>query len=134
MSDPYPIAASPQPDCIELIEINLRIYDEGDFQTAHTWKFTPLRSVKIVGEAADEIWQRWTQLPDGQPARCHTPQFGVRFFQNAQTTLQASICWECNNIFINCGGSFSSYNFNARAPISRDLLNLVEHHLNIEAP
>ena len=37
-------------------------------------------------------------LPGGQPARCHMPGFGLRFGWPRE--LYVSICFRCNNIFV----------------------------------
>lgn len=45
------------------------------------------------------ILELWRALPAGDPSRCHTPAFGLRFLRGGAVTLEASICWECDNIF-----------------------------------
>ncbi len=58
--------------------------------------------------------------------RCHCPSFGLRFYSNNKPHLQASICWECNNIFIDMGEQALSYEFDAEHPHSKELLALVK--------
>jgi hypothetical protein len=53
----------------------------------------------IEGQAAQEIANLFRQLPSGNPARCHTPPFGLRFYTVDGLQSQCSICWECNNIY-----------------------------------
>ena len=79
-------------------------------------------SVKLEGEQALSIAALWRQLPPGHQARCHTPPFGLRFFVEEDVVCQASICWECDNIFGDVGGTSFCYEFSSKRPISRKLL------------
>lgn len=74
----------------------------------------------IEGQAAQEIANLFRQLPSGNPARCHTPPFGLRFYTVDGLQSQCSICWECNNIY----GDFR-YDFDADHSISQKLLALL---------
>jgi hypothetical protein len=75
---------------------------------------------RIEGKAIQEIAHLFRQLPSGDPARCHTPLFGLRFGTEDSLQRQCSICWECNNIY----GDFQ-YDFDAEASISQNLLALL---------
>ena len=55
-------------------------------------------------------------LPDGRPARCHTPGFGVRFGWPRE--LHVSICFSCNNIYVDD----VMWTFDAHSPQARKLL------------
>lgn len=74
----------------------------------------------IEGQAVQEIVNLFRQLPSGNPARCHTPPLGLRFYTVDGLQRQCSICWECNNIY----GDFQ-YDFDAKDSISQDLLALL---------
>jgi hypothetical protein len=75
---------------------------------------------RIKDRAAQEIANLFRQLPSGNPARCHTPAFGLRFYTEDGLQRQCSICWECNNIY----GDFQ-YDFDAEDSISKNLLALL---------
>jgi hypothetical protein len=60
-------------------------------------------------------------------ARCHIPPFGLRFFTNNQLVCQASVCWECNNIYGHANSNRFSYAFDANASISQELLMKLEN-------
>jgi hypothetical protein len=55
-------------------------------------------------------------LPDGEPARCHTPGFGLRFGRPRE--LYVSLCFSCNNIFVDR----EMVTFDAGSPQARKLL------------
>jgi hypothetical protein len=74
----------------------------------------------VEGQVAQEIANLFRQLPSGQPARCHTPPFGLRFYVENGSQVQCSICWKCNNIY----GDFQ-YDFDAENSISQSLLMLL---------
>ena len=64
----------------------------------------------------------WNKLPPGEEGRCHVPPFGLRFFSRGQLLLEASLCWECNNIFGNIGPNTFWFEFDASATSSKTLL------------
>ena len=83
-------------------------------------------TIRIDGEAAQHIAHLWRQLPPGEQMRCHMPHFGLRFYAGGNLLLQASLCWDCNNIFINQGELDLYFNFNGQHPLSRELLALLK--------
>jgi len=74
-------------------------------------------------------WRRRLQICGDT---CHTASkcvatfhhLGLRFFKNGELQLQASICWECNNIFGDAKGDDFWYEFDAQHNISQKLLAL----------
>ena len=79
-------------------------------------------SVTLAGEAAQRIASLWRQLPPDEMSRCHMPPFGLRFRSGGVVICQASVCWECNNIFGDQGGEPLAYGFDATASVARRLL------------
>jgi len=78
--------------------------------------------VRVTGNAAKTIAALWRSLPAGSQARCHIPPFGLRFFLGEKLVAEASLCWECNNVF---GGTWEGtfgFEFDGEAPASRELL------------
>ncbi|MBM0743820.1 hypothetical protein JOY44_19725 [Phormidium sp. CLA17] len=75
---------------------------------------------RIEDQAVQKIADLFRQLPSGDPARCHTPPFGLRFYTQDSSQRQCSICWQCNNIY----GDFQ-YDFDAEDSISQNLLALL---------
>jgi hypothetical protein len=83
---------------------------------------TGARSVMQEGAPAQRIAELWRSLPPGEQMRCHTPPYGLRFFRDGELLCQASLCWECNNLFGDVQGDDISYVFDAKHPVSQDLL------------
>lgn len=79
---------------------------------------------QVVDDLAQQIADLWRQLPPGEQDRCHYPPFGLRFYNNGKLQLQASLCWECNNIFGDLNGNTIWYEFDAQHQISQKLLEL----------
>jgi hypothetical protein len=77
---------------------------------------------RLVGRDAEEIARLWNELPPGEQARCHVPPFGLRLFSRGVLLLEASLCWDCNNIFGVAGESAFGFEFDASAPSSTALL------------
>jgi hypothetical protein len=82
---------------------------------------------RIEGEVAQQIASLFRQLPPGEPARCHTPPFGLRFYTSGKAQGGCSICWQCNNIL----GDFQ-YDFHAGHPTSEALFSLLKQLSNLE--
>jgi hypothetical protein len=84
------------------------------------------RRVRIVGAHAQYVSGIWRALPEGKQKRCHTPPFGLRFFVAGDLVCEASICWQCNNIFGKAGPDKVFFEFNGSLQISRQLLAVCE--------
>ena len=84
------------------------------------------RSVRATGPEATRIAALWRDLPPGEEARCHTPPFGLRFYFGRRLVCEASICWQCNNIFGNAGDEELFFAFDGSHPTSRELLAACE--------
>jgi hypothetical protein len=80
--------------------------------------------VQIVDELAQQIADLWRHLPSGEQSRCHIPPFGLRFYRNGELQLQASICWECDNIFGDTKGDSFWYAFDSQHQTAQKLLAL----------
>lgn len=80
-------------------------------------------SITLQGADAQRIAELWRSLPPGEQARCHLPPFGLRFRSEERVVCEASICWECDNIFGNAEGLRIHYQFDASHPTSLKLLD-----------
>ena len=80
--------------------------------------------VRLEGEAAQNVARLWRSLPPGEEMRCHVPRYGFRFYHNGTLFLQASACWQCDNIFIDGEGRESFYAFDAQSAPAQKLLTL----------
>ena len=79
-------------------------------------------SVSIGGDDAQRIADLWRSLPPGEQARCHIPPYGLRFRDKERVVCEASICWECDNIYGEANGRQFSYEFDASHATSTMLL------------
>lgn len=86
-----------------------------------------VRFVRIKKETAQKIAYLWRQLPPGEQMRCHYPPFGLRFYMGNKLLVQGSVCWECNNIFVQENGENLIYEFYAQHPHSQQLFALLQH-------
>jgi hypothetical protein len=59
-------------------------------------------------------------LPRGSEARCHMPVFGLRLDPGTADEARLSICFECNNIYLDGGGRRA---FDAESAAGRALLD-----------
>lgn len=87
------------------------------------------RGVRLVGADAERVAEMWRALPEAGQMRCHIPPFGLRFFASGELACEASICWQCNNIFGQAGADEVFFEFDGSAAASRALLQACESTL-----
>lgn len=90
------------------------------------------RIVKVEGELAEQIASLWRKLKSGESARCHIPPFGLRFYFKENVVLQASICWECNNMYLYQGDSCLLYGIDLKQSSAKALFDLLEKIMNLK--
>lgn len=73
-----------------------------------------------------DIWTLWKRLPAGMSMDCHIPVYGLLFKKDQHIFLEASVCWECNNIRILADGKPDFYWFDSKAKDSQQLLLLIK--------
>lgn len=90
-------------------------------------------AVRVQRDVADRIIELWHNLPSGYQSRCHVPKYGLRFLLQGESQCEASICWECDNIFgrtrdATGGASWTKFHveFSAGSEVSQALLSLVK--------
>jgi hypothetical protein len=82
--------------------------------------------IHVQGDTAQQIAHLWRQLPPDEQMRCHNPPFGLRFYRGNNLLIQGSVCWECNNIFVEENGENLAYTFDGQHAHSQQLLALLE--------
>jgi hypothetical protein len=82
--------------------------------------------VSVEGETAQQIAQLWRKLPPDEPMRCHTPPFGLRFYGGNRLLVQGSVCWRCNNIFVEENGEDLGYSFDGQHEDAQQLYALLK--------
>ena len=80
------------------------------------------RTVRLAGGDAQHIAGLWRRLSPTEPARCHTPPYGLRFWLGAHKVIEASHCWECGNAYGYAGETPVSFTLDPRAPVAVSLL------------
>ncbi len=93
-NDNKPIPGLPNIDALDVLDLG------GEFPKMLDNLVMSSCVIKVEGELAQQVANLWRQLKPSQSARCHMPPFGLRFYCKGELILQASICWECNNIYL----------------------------------
>lgn len=65
----------------------------------------------------------WRKLPPGESVRCHTPPIGLRFYDGDRMIVEASICWQCENIFGFANGEPFDYLFDPKSLEATELFD-----------
>lgn len=118
MKSPTP-AQLPEVDRVEIVDLSTidppRVSLYMKYASA-----APRLSVSAHG--AQTIARLWRGLVAGEQSRCHVPVFGLRFFSKGTLRCEASVCFQCDNIFGMVGESDLSYAFEARHRTAQELL------------
>ena len=115
------------PESIDFVRIDED--DSGDFQTGEHWRFKVISSIRLEKNEKEEVFRLWNSLSDGETARCHVPKFGIRLNYRDHDSVNASICWECNNIYLKKQNEFVFCQFDAKNETSQNLLETVKEKL-----
>ena len=114
---------------ITSVEIVLLKWVEADQVDQYLANAGSAPRVVLHGRDAQRIAELWRALPSGEQARCHTPPYGLRFCAGERIVCNASICWECNNIFGEAEGQQLHFEFEAGHPTSAALLTELQRAL-----
>ena len=109
------------PSVTSVVVVDLRRIDANRV-SQHIQNAAAAPSITLNGDYAQRIAELWRALPPGNQSRCHTPPFGLRFRLGERVVCEASLCWECDNIFGQSEGRDIHYEFDAGQPISKALL------------
>ena len=89
-------------------------------------------SVIVQDSAANRVAEFWRSLISGRQSRCHLPPYGLIFHLQNNGFVEASICWQCNNIYGTQNGEPFHYEFDSSTPSSEDLLAYLNQLLPLE--
>lgn len=116
---------------VDTVEVLVLAQETGDspaqFLDIVEWQRFPVSfSIEVSGDVAHEIANLWRHLPPDEQMRCHLPPFGFRFYAKRMLLLEASICWQCNNIWLKMNGKNATYTFDARHEVSKKLFTKLQ--------
>ena len=86
-------------------------------------------AVPLAAADVPRMLDLWRALPPVDPSsegRCHTPPFGLRFRAADGFPFRASLCWQCDNIFMTDGTYRFHALFDGRSEGARSLLAMLE--------
>src|SRR5690606_13300701 len=91
------------------------------------WNVPILKTEILNDSRAEEIAALWRKLPFGlkYAGKCHEPAYALEFHSDAEAlpTLEASVCWQCNNFYFNIVGEKPSvFGFDGDSKEARSLL------------
>jgi hypothetical protein len=119
LMEPQTPSSLPEIDKVELVDlrrVEMSIASEymAKARTAPRWS--------VAGDEAKLIASLFRELSAGEQMRCHVPPFGFRFFAGGKRVAEASVCWQCNNIFGTIGDQKLSFEFDGSSPVATRLL------------
>jgi hypothetical protein len=85
--------------------------------------------IRLTDVDAERIAVLWRALPPSEQARCHIPPYGLRFWLAGQKVIEASLCWECDNVYGYAADETMHFSFDSKAPVSVSLLMQCRHIL-----
>lgn len=82
-------------------------------------------TVTIGNERIHDFVNIWYSLTKGEPMRCFTPGYRIRFYTDTRAYKVATVCWACNHIKIQDNGSEDKWiTFDGETKQAQKLLNL----------
>ena len=57
-------------------------------------------SVRIWGGVAQKLVLLFSELTVDEPDRCHTPPWGISFYDSKGLCYSSTICFECSNVYV----------------------------------
>ena len=116
-------ASLPAIDEIDVVDISGLYVDPGEFVS----NSVGAPSVRAAGVDAQQIAELWRTLPLGEQARCHMPALGLRFFSaDGRAVQEASICFQCSNIYGRAGDADLFYEFDSESEIAQKLRSFLQ--------
>ena len=110
----------PDIDAVDVLDLG------GNFPSMSGDLIISSRIVTVEGELAQQVAHLWRQLTPGMSARCHMPPFGLRFYVKEKLVLQASMCWECDNMYLWERSSNFLYGLDLGQPSAKELFSLLD--------
>src|SRR5215217_1074617 len=81
--------------------------------------------IKVTNNLCEQLCTFWRNLIPGEMQRCHTPPYELRFMYKSGGVLRASVCWVCNNIFLDDNGIRGGCTFDSSSKAAKDLLKYI---------
>ncbi|GAA2417133.1 hypothetical protein GCM10010420_54230 [Streptomyces glaucosporus] len=91
---------------------------------ALSWRTVPGEGIALWdgGEAA-EVLALVAALPDGEPARCFLPRYGIRLHADDEVVREIAFCFACNRaLVVDPGGRGRPIAFDGESAPARELL------------
>jgi hypothetical protein len=112
-------------DAVDVVDLD---HDPAKVKTVADYIRVAVRAERrLTGADAQRIADLWRKLPPGEQARCHMPPYGLRFWRAGQLLVEASLCWECANVYGYAGDEGLWFGFDVKAPAAVALLAQLRH-------
>jgi len=119
----YSPATLPPVDAVEIVD--LRQLD-ANLVAEYMQIATDAPCQRLDDAEAQPLADAWRKLQIGESARCHVPPIGFRFIADGLTILEASVCWQCDNLFGVERGNHISFGFDSQCLAAQKLLSLAK--------
>jgi hypothetical protein len=93
--------------------------------TGDVWNREIDSSKTLTGKEAQDVAALWRrQIYRQYQVACHLPAYGIRFYSGEKLLVQASVCWECNNIGFQTPDMNGTQYFEGDGKLGQQLLNV----------
>lgn len=92
------------------------------------WPYVSERH-SLLADEARRVIHLFRDLEPGVPARCHFPPWGLGFNQRDTLLFTATLCYECNNVYIYTADGKDLRGFDADGPNAAQLRDVLKQHL-----
>lgn len=87
---------------------------------------------RLSGPEVAQTIRLFCALEPGDPARCHTPPWGLALYRGDQLFLTATLCYRCSNAYVFTAEGTDLRAFDAKGAPANELRALLERHLLVK--
>lgn len=111
---------------LEVDVVRLDYVPEGESPTfvVRGFTFAAVWRRRLSSDDIVRVGALLAKLPAAEQARCHDPVFGLHLNAGSAEEIRMSICFQCNNAYLDGGGSWQ---FDGQSDPARELLAFMKH-------
>lgn len=83
----------------------------------------------LVGRESERAIRLFQELEPGDPARCHTPPWGLAFYEHQTLLFTVTLCYRCSNAYVYTNRGRELTAFDPDGPCAIDLREILTAHL-----
>ncbi len=118
-------------DKLEILELNTSCINVANQILDDEYHESIVVDYECSEQEIQDFISLWNDLPFSEQSRCHLPPYAIRICYQGKVDFVASICWECDNIYISGSANLNSLiEFNGSSAQAQALLTMCKNIFN----